>query len=136
MLALNQNAKLGLQSIRGGSPLVVTCGHWVSLALQSSVVRGHFTPQSSRKQSPFISDSEYRLLPRPSRQLVGRPLCCDALTELSLSLSLPTNSISFCPKAESLFHVTLQATKQEATRFLRSLSWKQVESVISDHQAP
>ena len=58
MLALNQNTKLGLQSIRGGSPLMVTCGHWVSLALQSSVVRGHLMPHSSRKQSLVVSDSE------------------------------------------------------------------------------
>ena len=58
MLVLNQNAKLGLQSIRDGRPLMVTHGHWVILALQSTVVRGYIMPQSSRKQSPVIPDSE------------------------------------------------------------------------------
>ena len=41
MFILNQNAKLGLWSITGRNPMAVTCGHWVILALQSSVVRGH-----------------------------------------------------------------------------------------------
>jgi len=58
MLALNKNVKLGLWSIRGGSPLMVTCGPWVSLALQSSVVRGHLMPHSSKKESLVVSDSE------------------------------------------------------------------------------
>ena len=71
MLALNQNVKLGLWSIRGGSPPHITGGHWVSLALQSCVGRRHFMPQSIRKHSPVISDSEWRLVPPPSRQLGG-----------------------------------------------------------------
>ena len=71
MLALNQSVKLGLWSIQGGSRLMATCGPWVILALQSGVVRGYFMPHSSRKQSSVVSDSEWRLVPPPSRQLGG-----------------------------------------------------------------
>jgi len=58
ILALNPNAELELKSMGRESPLKVTCGHWVILAPQNSIVRQHFRPQRSRKQSPVISDSE------------------------------------------------------------------------------
>ena len=58
ILAVNQNAELELKSMGKESPLKVTPGHWVILALQSHVARTHFRPQMSRKQSPVISDSE------------------------------------------------------------------------------
>ena len=58
ILAVNQNAELELKSMGKESPLKVTRGHWVILAPQNSIVRQHFRPQRSRKQSPVISDSE------------------------------------------------------------------------------
>ena len=126
MFILNQNAKLGLWSITGRNPMAVTCGHWVILALQTSVVRGRFMPQRSRKQSPVISDSEWRLVP-PSSWEATLVWCFDWAGPQSVP---PTNSISFGSKAEFLFHVTLQATKQEALRF-QDPWWKIMQSLSS-----
>ena len=52
------------------APLTITDGHCISLALQSCVGRRHFMSQS-RKHSVFISDSQWTLVPPPSRQLEG-----------------------------------------------------------------
>ena len=131
MFILNQNAKLGLWSITGRNPMAVTCGHWVILALQTSVVRGHFMPQRSRKQSPVISDSEWRLVP-PSSWDATLVWCFDWAGPQSVP---PTNSISFSSKAEFLFHVTLWLMKQEDNKF-QDLCWRYVWSLSSDHQAP
>ena len=51
------------------APLAVTGGHKISLALQSCVGRTHFMSQSNRKHSPVISDSQWTLVPPPSRHL-------------------------------------------------------------------
>ena len=53
------------------APLTITGGHKISLALQTCVVRTHFMSQSNRKHSPFISDSQWTLVPLPSRHLGG-----------------------------------------------------------------
>ena len=131
MFILNQNAKLGLWSITGRNPMAVTCGHWVILALQTSVVRGRFMPQRSRKQSPVISDSEWRLVP-PSSWEATLVWCFDWAGPQSVP---PTNSISFGSKAEFLFHVTLWLMKQEDNKF-QDPWWRNVWSLSSDHQAP
>lgn len=60
--------------------LTITGGHWVSLVLLSCVGRRHFMSQSSRKHSPVISDSEWKLVPPPSRQLGGH---CNLMLWLS-----------------------------------------------------
>lgn len=43
------NLDFGISGVE--APLTITGGRWVSLVWQSSVVRRHFMPQSSRKQS-------------------------------------------------------------------------------------
>ena len=69
MLALNQmlNLDFGVWGVE--APLTVTGGHKISLALQSCVGRTHFMSQSNRKHSPVISDSQWTLVPPPSRHL-------------------------------------------------------------------
>ena len=128
ILALNPNAELELKSMGRESPLKVTCGHWVILAPQNSIVRQHFRPQRSRKQSPVISDSEWRLVALPPGSCETSLVWC--FDWAGLESVPPTNSIFFCPKAEFLFHVTLQAMKQKALRF-QDPCWRNVWSLSS-----
>ena len=73
------------------APLTITDGHCISLALQSCVGRRHFMSQS-RKHSVFISDSQWTLVPPPSRQLEGH---CSLMLWLSWARVCASHQMSF-----------------------------------------
>jgi len=86
----------------------------------------------NRVLSFLIQNEGWSPLP-PSSWKTSLVWCYDWV---SLESVPPYNSISLCPKAEFLFHVTLQAMKQEALRF-QDPWWKNyAESELFDYQAP
>ena len=131
-LLSSKNAKLGPWSIRGKSHLTATHGFWVSLVLQNIVVRRHFMTQRSRKQSPVIFHSEWRLVPAPSRQLGGNSglMLCTGWVRVWPSLQIPSLSTPLRVQ----FH---SATNElESYKVSGSLVKKYRESKLSDNQAP
>ena len=116
------------------APLTIAGGHWVSLVLQSCVGRRHFMPQSSRKHSPVISDSEWRLVPPPSRQLEATIVWCfdwaglESVPPLKCHLILPQSRVPIPCHSEN--------NETESVQVSGSLVKGSAESERSDQQAP
>ena len=126
------NLDFGISGVE--APLTITGGHWVSLVLQSSVVRRHSMSQSSRKHSPVISDSEWTLVPPPSRQLGGH---CSLMLWLSWArvCASPQMSSHSAPEQSSYSMSLCKQWNRKCPGF-RILGEEIAESEHSVQQAP